>query len=611
MNNKTILTNNSNRHSQITGRFTRSFFRACLLITTIILLFTFHSQALKSSAKIESATWQDSNTLVLLWSDNSSYEVYRSDTLDGKYTLLGTSGSGFYVDKTVTHSNEVESLNEYYYRLGVNGVPVSAPVKSGYNSRNLSSVQIYMYHNFIPDEQVKSNSYSDYFLDYAITTSEFEQDLIFLKKNGFNVITSRDLLDYINGKTKLPQKSVIISIDDGTLSVYRYAFPLLKKYNIKVEFNLIGKNIDDATEPFLQKGFAVQDKRTAEDYCTWYEIKEMKDSGLVSIFSHTYALHNYGKDGRIGALPAEGEQEASYKEVIKKDYERAYSCINGWLGTNPTTFVYPYSMRNELSDKTLLEQAGYQILMAGISGGRVTKGNYFVDGAPSASYMRVMARTPRMTGTPLHQYIRNVYASDAANGVNINADVKTEEFCTLPYIDVNKGAWYYNDVYYVSDKKIMNGTSMTKFSPEVSTTRGMIVTLLYRLEGEPKVSGTSVFSDVPNGRWYTNAVTWAAKNNIVSGIDTATFAPDASITREQLAAILYRYTAFKGKSISKTVNLSKYEDHITASTYAVPALRWAVAEGLIGGIGSRLSPRSGATRAQVAAIFHRYCRNIE
>ncbi|NLJ64450.1 MAG: polysaccharide deacetylase family protein [Christensenellaceae bacterium] len=425
MNKKTIITGSSIRYCQITKRFVHRIFWGCLLFATMLLLPIYHVLASESYAKIESASWQDSNTLVLMWADPGLYEVYRSDSPNSNYILIGTSDSGFYVDNSVTYSDNTGNANEYYYRLGSNGVPVSAPVQSGYNSHDLSCVQIFMYHHFIPDNQVGSKEYSKDFLDYAITTSEFEQDLIFLKKNGFTTITSKELLEYIDGKAKLPQKAVIISIDDGSLSVYRYAFPLLKKYDMKAEFNLIGKSIDDATEPFLNQESDVSDERTAEDYCNWYEILEMNESGLVSHTSHSYALHYYGQYGRIGALQADGEEETDYAKEMKRDYDTAYRCINGWLGTNPTTFVYPYSKRNLLSDKTLLENTGYRILMAGQISERVTKGNYFVDGAPSASYMRVMTRIPRMTGTPLSQYISDVYASDAANGVNINIDTSS------------------------------------------------------------------------------------------------------------------------------------------------------------------------------------------
>lgn len=182
---------------------------------------------------------------------------------------------------------------------------------------------------------------------------------------------------------------------------------------------------------------------------------------------------------------------------------------------------------------------------------------------------------------------------------------------SLPFKDVKTADWFYNDVKYVYDKGIMAGTAADVFAPNATTTRAMIVTILYRLEGSPAVTGTSAFVDVPAGQWYTDAVNWAAANQIVKGTSATTFAPNDSITREQMAAILYRYAQYKGYDVTKKADLSGYSDNSQVSAYAKDALAWANAAKLINGVtNTTLAPQGNATRAQVSAILHRFCDGV-
>lgn len=199
-----------------------------------------------------------------------------------------------------------------------------------------------------------------------------------------------------------------------------------------------------------------------------------------------------------------------------------------------------------------------------------------------------------------------------ASKVTVKAAFKeAEKPVTMSFVDVAEGAWYYDSVKYVFDNSMMVGTSDTTFSPSATTTRGMIVTILYRLEGEPTVSGKSSFDDVVSGRWYANAVQWAAENKIVGGYGDGTFGPEDPISREQMAAILYRYAAFKGYDMTKTADLSKFTDSDKISDWAKFALSWANAEGLINGKGNGiLDPLGKATRAEVATILRNFCENV-
>ena len=177
----------------------------------------------------------------------------------------------------------------------------------------------------------------------------------------------------------------------------------------------------------------------------------------------------------------------------------------------------------------------------------------------------------------------------------------------LPFIDVNANDWFYGDVEYVYTKGIMSGTGATIFDPNSQLTRGMIVTILYRMEKEAAVSGASKFTDVDIAQWYGKAVVWAADNGIVTGYSDTAFGPNDPVTREQLAAILYRYAVYRGMTaVTLEDNLGGFADADQISSYAIPAMNWAVGKGLINGSGSTLAPKAQATRAQVAAIIHRY-----
>ena len=182
----------------------------------------------------------------------------------------------------------------------------------------------------------------------------------------------------------------------------------------------------------------------------------------------------------------------------------------------------------------------------------------------------------------------------------------------LPFTDVGRGDWFFDDVRYVYETGLMNGVSATRFAPYGSTTRGMIVTILYRMEGQPSVSRGCPFTDVASGSYYERAITWAAANGIVTGHSGTIFAPDANITREQLAAILYRYAVYKGLDVSvgENTNILSYEDFASLSEYAIPAMQWACGAGILYGFGGSLLPDAPANRLQAAAILHRFCVNI-
>ena len=189
-----------------------------------------------------------------------------------------------------------------------------------------------------------------------------------------------------------------------------------------------------------------------------------------------------------------------------------------------------------------------------------------------------------------------------------NQKDEEEQTTVLPFSDVKKTDWFYDEVRYVFTEGLMSGVGGGKFAPNATLTRAMVVQVLYNLEGQPK-AGRAPFTDVDAGTWYHDAVAWAAENDVVNGMGDGTFAPDAPITREQLAAILYRYAIYDGMTaVTLEENLSAYPDADQVSEYAVTAMNWAVGQGLIQGMAGKLAPQATATRAQTAAILMRFCQ---
>ena len=183
---------------------------------------------------------------------------------------------------------------------------------------------------------------------------------------------------------------------------------------------------------------------------------------------------------------------------------------------------------------------------------------------------------------------------------------------SAPFKDVDTGKWYHVSIDYVLTHSIMNGVSGTSFAPNSNLTRGMLVQILFNLEGKPQ-SASASFSDVKADAWYAKAVGWAAANKVVTGYADGTFRPNAAVTREQAAAILYRYAQSKGidVSVGEDTNILSYADALQASEYAIPALQWAVGAGVLNGkSGNLLAPTGTATRAEIAAIMQRWCEKI-
>jgi hypothetical protein len=192
-------------------------------------------------------------------------------------------------------------------------------------------------------------------------------------------------------------------------------------------------------------------------------------------------------------------------------------------------------------------------------------------------------------------------------------DANTPLASSFPFVDVNAEDWFYHDVYYVWENGLMNGTGPTRFTPNATLTRGMVVTVLYRHEGEPSVAGLSdPFPDVTTGQWYMDAVKWAADKKIILGYGNGNFGPNDNVTREQLAAILYRYAGDAGADLPEARAYPGFSDDASTSEYAKAAVTALYrAEVINGKPNNRFDPKGSATRAEFATMIHRFLVTVQ
>ena len=234
--------------------------------------------------------------------------------------------------------------------------------------------------------------------------------------------------------------------------------------------------------------------------------------------------------------------------------------------------------------------------------------NNFMAAGGDTYYAFSAAESGYDTGIPLDQVVMDYITEELDGTVTAARYGQTaNRIHTISYNDVTAGDWFTPDVIYVTLTGLMNGTG-DGFSPNNNINRAQLVTVLYRMAGQPEVTGENPFTDVPDGQWYTDAVLWAAENNITDGTSETTFSPNNPLTREQMATFLYRFANFEaGEPIEVTGDLSGYTDADLVADYAVDAMTWAVGEGVISGIGNNtLAPDNTASRAQMATVLTRY-----
>ena len=270
----------------------------------------------------------------------------------------------------------------------------------------------------------------------------------------------------------------------------------------------------------------------------------------------------------------------------------------------PTTYdiVIPSALANTVKADKIKAAAGDTVTLT-------------VSGEGTLTVTDANSKTVALTDLGSGKYTFKMPSAKVSVGFKTTADQPCDGGKDCPsasFTDVDTAKWYHMSVDYVLTHKMMNGVSSRAFAPNANLTRGMLVQILYNLEGKPKGTAAN-FSDVQADAWYAEAVGWAASNKVVTGYADGTFRPNAAVTREQAAAILYRYAQSKGidVSVGENTNILSYVDVQQASEYAIPALQWAVGAGVLNGKnGGRLAPTGTATRAEIAAIMQRWCENI-
>ena len=270
----------------------------------------------------------------------------------------------------------------------------------------------------------------------------------------------------------------------------------------------------------------------------------------------------------------------------------------------PTTYdiVIPSALANTVKADKTKAAAGDTVTLT-------------VSGEGTLTVTDANGKTVALTDLGSGKYTFKMPSAKVSVGFKTTADQPCDggkDCPSAPFTDVDTAKWYHLSIDYVLTHKMMNGVSSRAFAPNANLTRGMLVQILYNLEGKPKGTAAN-FSDVQADAWYAEAVGWAASNKVVTGYADGTFRPNAAVTREQAAAILYRYAQSKGidVSVGENTNILSYVDVQQASEYAIPALQWAVGAGVLNGKnGGRLAPTGTATRAEIAAIMQRWCENI-
>lgn len=268
----------------------------------------------------------------------------------------------------------------------------------------------------------------------------------------------------------------------------------------------------------------------------------------------------------------------------------------------PYTGKYSYEIFTEVGDNGVIDVDRYATEGDDVTIMVSPDEAYMLDDMTVTSGGKDVEVTDNGDGT----YTFTMPSGDVKIEVTFAEDPNWEEEPAMPFVDVDENDWFYDVVLYAYENGLMTGVSATEFAPNQTTTRGMIVSMLARLEGVTSAEDAG-FTDVADNDWYATAVNWAASEGIVNGFEDDTFRPNAPITREQMAAILYNYADYKGYDVSARADLSDYADAASISSWAEDVLAWANAEGLINGMtATTIDPQGATTRAQTAAMFERF-----
>ena len=331
-------------------------------------------------------------------------------------------------------------------------------------------------------------------------------------------------------------------------------------------------------------------------------------AGVVIVFAsgeNIVISLNYLNGTYLGQLISQlsetvGELDKVYENSVDKLEEKLgqESVDLSWNSTASFEVIYPRS------GETVTLDTGAGLVW------------YQGTGAASSVWVDVTTGEELAPAAPLtvgHRYLaeqETVITAVSASSCGVEGRWKTTATgkapVQLPFKDVAVGDWYYDAVSYVVERGLFNGTTATTFEPNSPMNRAMLATVLYRIEGQPVVVGANPFTDVPAYEWYVNQIIWAYQAGVVTGTSETTFRPMGTVTREQIAVLLSRYSAYRGYDVSARTSVASVSDYTKVSPYAQDGIAWAVAEGLLVGSDGKLNPGKGATRAEVATLLQRY-----
>lgn len=432
-------------------------------------------------------------------------------------------------------------------------------------------VPILTYHHLVTEAKKETD----------MTVALFQAQMQALLAAGYTTVSLQELVAYVQDGVPLPEKPIVLTFDDGYLSNYELAYPILQKYQMKATIFVIGVSVGkdtykDTDQPIIP-------------HFSYAQAAEMVDSGLISIQSHTWDMHQTasmepeGSVVRPNMKPLPGETEAEYTDLLTADFTMSRDAIEAATGQPVMALAYPLGGYTQLTEQ-ILHRLGVQVTLCSTTGL-----NTVTVGKPESLYL---LKRYSMDGTISPQMLCRMISAD-----NLPAS---------GFSDVAMSAWYAGAVCYMADRGLMSGTGNGKFSPDASLNRAMLVTILYRYAQKPPVEGSSSFTDVPDGQWYSDAVAWAQQEGIVAGTSATTFSPLQPVTREQMATILFRYAALCELDTSARDSLQGFADTDAISDYALEAIQWCAAVGILSGSGGVLKPKDSATRAQFASILMRY-----
>ena len=347
------------------------------------------------------------------------------------------------------------------------------------------------------------------------------------------------------------------------------------------------------------------------------------DVAPYSYYSSVQAAVNAADEGDTVTVLADSKEDVTVSKPIKietagsAEYTGTVSAGNGYdvvIGEDGTITVY--------KEPEYTGKYSYEIFTKVGDNGTISVDRYATEGddvtitvSPDEAYLldelvvTAGGKEVEVKDNGDGTYTFKMPSADAKIVVTFAEDPDWEpepEEPAMPFTDVNDNDWFYDVVLYAYDNGLMTGVSATEFAPNQTTTRGMIVSMLARLEGVTSAEDAG-FADVAANDWYATAVNWAASVGVVNGYEDNTFRPNAPITREQMAAILYNYADYKGYDVSARADLSDYADAASISSWAEDVLAWANAEGLINGMtATTIDPQGATTRAQTAAMFERF-----